>query len=391
VAKKRGKTGLKKRGTKWHCDFVHNGQRIRQSLETTDWREAEEEKKKLIAKVDRGEWHQASISGAREPFDKATDDYMTSRKLELAPASQAKERHLLTQPRAYFRQDPLKSITSKRIIAYRAWRAEQGVGPATLNAEIGVLRKILKRAKLWASVADDIKLLKEPESNGRALTPEERQRLLRTAAMKPEWETAYLASVIALNTTKRGGDLKGLQWQDIDLFGRTMTIRKSKTEASRRTIPLTAVACSVFARLRERAESFGPIQPEHYVFAAFVPKFKFSGKKVVDYGITGFDPSRPVKSWRTAWRTLTNKAGLPGFRFHDLRHTAITALAESGAPDLTIMSIAGHVSQKMLEKYSHIRMEAKRNAIEVLAQGTEMGSYGTNRVTSDPSVKTQPM
>jgi hypothetical protein len=50
-------------------------------------------------------------------------------------------------------------------------------------------------------------------------------------------------------------------------------------------------------------------------------------------------------------------------RWHDNRHTLITELAESGAGDETIMEIAGHVSRQMLERYSHIRMEAKRKAL----------------------------
>jgi hypothetical protein len=41
------------------------------------------------------------------------------------------------------------------------------------------------------------------------------------------------------------------------------------------------------------------------VFAAFVPKFTFSGKSVIDDNVTAFDPTRRVKSWRTAWRMLT--------------------------------------------------------------------------------------
>ena len=93
-----------------------------------------------------------------------------------------------------------------------------------------------------------------------------------------------------------------------------------------RLIPLTDVASSALARLRGRAESFGPVEPSHYVFAAFVPKFTFSGKRVVAYNVTAFDPTTHLKSWRSAWRTMTKKAGLPRFRFHDLRHCAITQL-----------------------------------------------------------------
>jgi integrase len=253
------------------------------------------------------------------------------------------------------------------------------------------LRRILKRAKLWARVADDIRPLKEPGTIGRALTEDDKQRLLRTAAMRPEWETAYLAAILCLNTTARGCELKGLQWADVDLFSRTLTIRRSKTAAGERTIPLTGVASSALARLRSRAESFGPVDPSHYVFAAFVPKFKFNDTKIIGYNLSEYDPSRHINSWRTAWRSLTKKAGLPGFRFHDLRHCAITSLAESGAADSTIMAIAGHVSRKMLERYSHVRMEAKRTAMETLAQSSKMESYDTNRDTTDQILKARPV
>ena len=396
---------IKKRGNTYHAHFVIDGQRFRQSLGTTDWREAQSRYKKLVAEASEGKVTTASISLARQPFDQAADDYEAARKQELASASQAKEKQLLVQLKIYFKQDLLKSITAKRIGEYRAWRAAQTkevklegksevmrcVGPATLNAELGILRRILKRARLWARVADDVRPLKEPNSIGRALSADEMQLLLKTAIMRPEWETAYLAAVLCLNTTARGGELKGLRWSDIDLFGPTLTIRKSKTAAGERTIPLTSVAVSALARIRKRAESFGVVLPEHYVFAAFVPKFTFSGKRVIDYTVTEFNPTKPLNSWRSAWRTLTKKAGLPGFRFHDLRHCAITQLAESGAADSTIMAIAGHVSRRMLERYSHVRMEAKRTAMETLAISSRMAGYDTNHDTDALPLNVRPV
>ena len=72
-----------------------------------------------------------------------------------------------------------------------------------------------------------------------------------------------------------------------------------------------------------------------------------------------YEPQRPISSFKTSWTNVRNKAGL-SIRFHDLRHTAITKLAESGAGDETIMAIAGHVSRAMLSRYAHIRTEAKR-------------------------------
>jgi hypothetical protein len=59
-------------------------------------------------------------------------------------------------------------------------------------------------------------------------------------------------------------------------------------------------------------------------------------------------------------RTNTQVKG----RWHDNRHNLITDLAESGAGDQTIMDIDEHVSKQMLKHYSHIRMEAKRSALE---------------------------
>ena len=235
----------------------------------------------------------------------------------------------------------------------------------------------MKRARLWARVADDIRPLKEPSTIGRALTEDDKQRLLKTAGSDPNGKRLILAAILCLNTTARGCELKALQWSDVDLFARTLTIRTSKTAAGERVVPLTDVATSALARLRRRAQSFGPVLPSHHIFAAFVPKFTFSGKKVVGYNVTEFDPTTHVKSWRSAWRTLTKKAGLPGFRFHDLRHCAITQLADGGTSDSTIMAIAGHVSRRMLERYSHVRMEAKRNAMEALATSTKTAGYDT--------------
>lgn len=73
-----------------------------------------------------------------------------------------------------------------------------------------------------------------------------------------------------------------------------------------------------------------------------------------------------MKKWDTAWRNLRSKAGLPRLRFHDLRHTIITEMAEAGVPDHVMESISGHLSRRMLEHYSHVRIEAKREALDAL-------------------------
>ena len=93
-------------------------------------------------------------------------------------------------------------------------------------------------------------------------------------------------------------------------------------------------------------------RPEWFVFAFGAPLPK--------------DLTRPITSFKTAWTTVREKAGVKG-RWHDNRHTLVTELAESGAGDEVIMSIAGHVSRAMLSRYSHVRMEAKRRALDEIA------------------------
>jgi len=77
-----------------------------------------------------------------------------------------------------------------------------------------------------------------------------------------------------------------------------------------------------------------------------------------------FHPNRPVEKWDTARRNLRAKPRLPKLRFHDLRHTIVTELAEAGVPDHVMESISGHLSRRMLKHYSHVRLQAKREALD---------------------------
>jgi len=65
---------LVKRGKTWHCHFVVNGQRFRQSLDTKDWREAQSKEKQLIAEASEGKLTHNSTTLARLPFAQAADE-----------------------------------------------------------------------------------------------------------------------------------------------------------------------------------------------------------------------------------------------------------------------------------------------------------------------------
>ena len=387
---------LFKRGKTWWTDFSVNGVRYRLSLATTDWREAQAREKEKITQASEGKLAPSNQQFARLALPEALDRYLADRSAYVAPPSHRSESDHSKPLREYFGATPVARILGESVLAYIRDRKERGISNTTVNMEIGILRRVLKRAKRWHFVADEIPHLPERKDVGRALAHDEKLRLLRVASSRPEWEIAYLASVLALNTAMRGCELKGLRWRDVDLIDRTVTVQRSKTTAGERIIPLNADAIAVVLRLRERAKQlFGDsLSLDWYV----LPHAEGKSKP---------DPTQPMSGWRSAWRTLTRaiecptcgqlqnpsdtcrneeckadirglKSSTHGLRFHDLRHHAITELAESQTSDRTIMSIAGHVSTKMLEHYSHVRLEAKRKAVSALSGGGLRSGYGTN-------------
>ena len=75
-------------------------------------------------------------------------------------------------------------------------------------------------------------------------------------------------------------------------------------------------------------------------------------------------PDQPVRSFATAWRRAKKAAGIE-CRWHNLRHSAASRMAAGGATDQTLQALLGWMSPKMIERYSHVRAEAKRKAVRV--------------------------
>jgi integrase len=96
------------------------------------------------------------------------------------------------------------------------------------------------------------------------------------------------------------------------------------------------------------------------------------------------DPTRPIGDITSGWGTLRKRAGVQ-CRLHDLRHTAATKMAEAGVPESTMLAIMGHMSRAMLERYSHIRMKAKREAVKSL----ELPKVGPRLIFSATSKERQ--
>jgi integrase len=128
-------------------------------------------------------------------------------------------------------------------------------------------------------------------------------------------------------------------------------------------VPLSETA---FQTIVERRRQFPDAQPAHYVFPT--ERYGLAGEDGYFNGkMTAYntDPTKPIGSWKVAWTAARSTAKVD-CRWHDMRHTFVSRMAESQASDATIMAVAGQLSRKMMERYSHTRGEAKRAAISLL-------------------------
>ncbi len=382
--KHRDNDGLHRRRGVWYYCLTIDGKRRFFSTKTRNWQEA----RKIRANAVKAQLeNRLPTDLAKFPFERLLARVLDDRKPHLAGNTVRIEKERSGPLLKHFSGRRVSEIDAAAIRGYQTARSKQ-VSTRTVNLECKVLRQVLKAARVWGTLADDFKPLREDRRGpGRALEENQERLLFDAARSRPEWDAAFYAAMVAANTTMRGAEIKGLRVADVDLIDREVLIGNSKTPTGRRRIPLNDAAMWAFARLLERANALGSIASDHYLFPRCQAKSPGRG--------TGYDPTRAQKTWRSAWRSLVREtalragreaarealsagkglraaigawrraaAPLHGLRFHDLRHLAITKLAESEASDQTIMSIAGHLDRSMLEHYSHIRAAAKRKAVD---------------------------
>jgi len=242
-------------------------------------------------------------------------------------------------------------------------RRRMEAGPSCVNHELNTMAQILKTADLWDLIEKHYKPLPLPNwTPPKVLTAEEEERFFRVVAGNPDWSVAYWAVSLTNNTSAMGIELRHLQMKHVFLEQEPPTIHitdsKVKNEFRARVVPLNAVAAKQARRIVERAKRLGAWHPDHYIFP-FRPK---RGT---------YDVARPASPYfiRSAFRTMRKTTGLEWLQPRNFRNQIITKLFESGAPDETIMSIAGHQSIKMSRYYSRIRITAKAEALNAICPG----------------------
>lgn len=314
------------------------------------------------------------------PFADACDNWLESRRPYLSAKTYYEYNLNIKTLSGFFGAFKLPEIDSDQLRAYQRIRQQQ-CGAFAINHECGVLLQIRKR--IGQPLSDYQPLPLPKDERGRVLSHEERERLFRIAQSDPNWQAAYLFALIAVNTTAGPKETATLRLKDVDLAHRTIRIQPggAKNQHRIRTIPLNDEALSAVRKTLERARQLGSLEPDHYLFP-----FRIRGSNI-HHAL--YDPSRHQTSFKTAWLRLREKAQLPGFRMYDLRHHAITSLLEN--PDIseeTVEDIAGHVSRRMKKRYSHIRMEYKRAAVDAILGKKPPKSEHRRTVKSETSTDT---
>ena len=353
-----------RRGKMWWYRFKFSGQTIRESSKSTSRTVAREAERLRRRELEEG------FNGITRPkrihiFAVVAESWLKTKAPTLAPRSVLIEKLNLKHLNPIFGQRLLCDISADDIVAYQAERRKEGAAPKTINLEIGTLRAILRKHRLWANVQPDVKMLRVADDVGRAIDGEEEKSLLE-ACRTSRSRSLYPAVVMALNTCMRYSELRLLRWKQVDLIGNGLMVGKSKTDAGEgRFIPLNSRVVSILASW---GADFPDRRPEHYVFPS--ERYGAAGD-TFSACVYKTDPTQPIGRWKEAWEAAKQRSGVR-CRFHDLRHTGCTRMLEAGVPLAVVAELMGWSAStaiRMAKRYGHIGQNARRQAMETLATG----------------------
>ena len=171
-----------------------------------------------------------------------------------------------------------------------------------------------------------------------------------------------------LQTGLRTGELVGLKWGDVDFKSKTIQIRRSmeyrysakewrigepKSKSGYRTIPLTEEAVSILKKQKEKNKRISEISTEWEEFVFLCRK------------------GTPVKNstYDTALFKICDKAKIPRFSMHILRHTFATRCIEAGMKPKTLQMLLGHSNIGItMNLYVHTTEEEKKKEMDLVAE-----------------------
>lgn len=259
-----------------------------------------------------------------------------------APHDYDRQRVMLDWWKAKLGDYSVAAITPELLSRYRdRLQSDEGLSNGTVNRYLSALSKTFSNAVTeWHLLNDNplrrVSKRKEPPGRVRFLSDDERTQLLDACA-KSQYKPLRLIVLFAMTTGMRRGELLGLRWQDVDLERRVAVLHKTKN-SERRSVPIVPEVAELLR--------------EHGKVRRLDTELIFPGE---GDGPVWFD---------AAWYAALKEAKVKDFRFHDLRHTAASYLAMSGATVPELAAVLGHKTLAMVKRYAHLSDQHTGEVVE---------------------------
>jgi integrase len=319
--------------------FRIRGREVRRSTRTGDRAQAERLEKRLRENA----WQQTELGETAHTWDEAIARWKTEK---AAKRSLARDAEAFDAVAEFFAGQPLREITAPRIAKLRQV-LQVGRKAGTVVRLLAPVRSVLRAAVGWGWLTDApaVVMPKIERGEPRFLTREEFERLHKE--LPPHLQPMARFSV---ETGQRFGSVAGLKWSAVDL-ARAHAYITSSTSKSKKAIalPLNTAALAVL-----RAQS---------------------GKHAV-YVFADHKDRAPIGSVKTAWLKAVKRAGLDGFRWHDLRHTWASWHTANGTPPVVLKELGGWASLAMVERYSHL---SPGHLAQWVESGTKTGTVSRKK------------
>jgi len=309
------------RGENYWMDVQINGKRLRESLKTGDKKLAQQLHDMRKAEL----WREGVLKEKpKKTFKEACARWVVERSHKRSlPDDQLKIKFLLPKIGntllSELTRDKIESVLPKEVAG------------ATRNRYRALIRAMLRAAERewdWLDRAPVLRTEAEPKRRVAYLTREQAEVLIACLPEKYRMPVRF-----ALLTGLRRSNVFGLTWEAVDLDNSMVHVAAEDAKAGQRIlVPLNKSAKALL-------ESF----PE--------PR---KGRVWGDMD----------RVWANTWTAACKRAGVPGFRFHDLRHTWASWHAMAGTPLSVLQELGGWHSHEMVQRYAHLSPEHLANAAE---------------------------
>jgi integrase len=263
----------------------------------------------------------------------------------------------------------LRDLSAANVRAWKAQMLKEGVGPSSAGSAMRILKRALAQAVSDGAIphnpARDVKPPRYRPGKRTYVKREDVPLYLR-AVRGEEHEALY---VLAATGGPRSAELRALRWEDWDaeraevtidegvtiLPGRIEDWNDPKTDAGRRTIPLTRLANSA---LKEHHRGFKEKRMQTGARGDYSRELVFANPN-----------GGPLSGnqVRERWYTMLRRAGLPRVTIHEFRHTAVMLFADADVDLKTVQGIMGHEDPlTTLRHYTHFVPEKAKRAARLV-------------------------